>query len=147
MANFYLNIQSPEIELPLNCKDGAGEKFSCLIGFKRHNRVVAKEMLDKLTTNLDEVNWMDSIYSMLRENVLYFKRIKLTDSSTGKDKNVEDSRTILESSPFYSGNINITGDILDLIDQCIPLRNEIIMVFQRSLANSELDKTEAAIKN
>ncbi|MCK9622888.1 MAG: hypothetical protein M0R47_20425 [Methylobacter sp.] len=139
---FYIKLQSPFIEMPVEAEDASGKVSSLLVGFKRYP---TKEVEVKLNSFKDLTE--DQYVEYLKNEILYIKNAVLEVYDGGvyvEDLVIEDTRTA-KPNEFFQEADNVLVVLLEYYLSSAPWKNSLFSAFIKSLYNVSFK--EAELKN
>lgn len=118
MKKLYLKLQSPVIELKVQCRDGSGASTSFIVGFKRHGKTEAENRLKAFQDMFTEAVQTGLLDKFIKDEILYVKDIEfdVEDTETGAVTHilVKDSRKEKK------------GDAWEDADECLELLKSLL---------------------
>jgi hypothetical protein len=118
MKKLYLKLQSPVIELKVQCRDGSGASTSFVVGFKRHGKTEAENRLKAFQDMFTESVQTGLLDKFIKDEILYVKDIEfdVEDTETGAVTHilVKDSRKEKK------------GDAWEDADECLELLKSLL---------------------
>lgn len=173
MAQYFLSLQTPTVELTVTGSDPAGKQSSILVGFKRYELEEAQARLDAFSeankpledlgkleedgVEIDKSTWREAstqvraaINDMLREEIVYFRNIQLSEEVPGRSGEYRKGLLIADSRNFKDEAVLAGKSCLDfLLDMHLASslwRNALVSSMMSSISNIKLGK-EAEAKN
>lgn len=143
---FYVQLQTPTIEVLIEAEDSVKKKDSLTAGFKRYESKKADEILKQLQNSSEEN--LDNENKIIKDNIIYLKNVTIDiyDNGDFKEKLVIKDTRNPPVSPFWENADQCLSALVDHFLASTPWKVSFSIGFMKSLANINLDK-EAKIKN
>ncbi len=173
MSKYFLQLQTPTVELTIIGKDASGATVDIAAGIKRYEIEEAQEKFEQFNSinkelaavETDQANGIEvdksylktlrnetavKITEFLKEEIVYLKKVQLMEETSpgnyGKGPYIPDTRTFKDDSLWKDGHTSCLDFLLDMLLASAVWRGQIVSAVFSAFANTKLGK-EAEAKN
>jgi hypothetical protein len=153
--NFFIELQTPTVEIPVMAKDAGGIPAKIIVGFKRYEAAEGFEKAKEFSKLVDGISPEDGkegiqkVSDAIAEEIIYLRDVKLKlpqENGKFKERRVLDTRTEKDEPELWGAADNCLPKLLSKYLSSTPWRSSFITALYSAFTNTQLGQ-EAEVKN